>query len=128
VNREILKRLTIHNTSPTILARDLFRMLFDPDELIMHSLLGRGDPHNMSKEPLPPLNPVKRDAVFEYVCVIWGFETEMCGRTSSNINSYREFKALKSALTRSLANFMFDLRRGRHKVMIDNWRVFNKKF
>jgi len=67
--------------------------------------------------------------IIEYVLGHYGYQTEiMSGRTSTNKVKYRQFQALQNTLKRSLSAFMYQVRSGKHPMMLHNWRVFDEKF
>ncbi|CAG7825172.1 unnamed protein product, partial [Allacma fusca] len=72
--RSELTALQTMSASMTIFARNLFRRVFNPEDIIGHSLTGRRSTSLQCHTPLPPVDPIKRDTVIEFCLKTYGFE------------------------------------------------------
>ncbi|CAG7659367.1 unnamed protein product [Allacma fusca] len=87
--------------SPTILARNLFRYLFSPEELAGHSLMGRSCNANKYCSVLPSISAVKRDALVEFALEAYNINPSITGRGVSE-----EYKHQKSRILASLTKLL----------------------
>ncbi|CAG7784731.1 unnamed protein product, partial [Allacma fusca] len=86
--------------TPPILARNLFRYLFRPEELNGRSLMGRTCNANKQLEALPTVDPVKRDAVIDFALASFNLHLTA---GSKGINEYQIQKSrILTSLTKLL--------------------------
>ncbi|ODM90701.1 hypothetical protein Ocin01_15982, partial [Orchesella cincta] len=62
-----LDAIKLLSNQMTVLARNMFRSIFTPEELASHSLYGKSCNANKTQVPLPAIDCVKRDAVIKFV-------------------------------------------------------------
>ncbi|ODM87361.1 hypothetical protein Ocin01_19321, partial [Orchesella cincta] len=98
-----LDAIKLLSNQMTVLARNMFRSIFTPEELASHSLYGKSCNANKTQVPLPAIDCVKRDAVIKFVLEEYNLSGTVLG--NDKVERARQ-KAAKREIVKSLSDFL----------------------